>query len=115
VIISLNPVGEWAIMIVFVLELFAGVCAFSTIAFIGLASVSKLRPDLDEELGVDLGILRLTEDHLIGHRGAVLDLDGVIDEKMRNVAPKEAKSTPRAASGSLIIRLRPNRWKALRQ
>jgi hypothetical protein len=30
-------------------------------------------------------------------------------------APKEAKSTPRAASGSLIIRLRPNRWKALRQ
>jgi hypothetical protein len=85
-------------MMVFVLELFGGLCAFSTIAFIGLASASKLRPDLDEEVGVDLEILRLTEDRLIGHRGAVLDLDGAVDrsasptrrpEKMRNVAPKD--------------------------
>ena len=114
-------------MIVFLLELFGGFCAFSTIAFIGLASVSKLRPDLDEEVGVDLEILRLTKDQLSRHWEADLDLDAVIDdaghfavpsrrpEKIRSVAPKEAESTPRAASGSLIIRLRPNRWKALRQ
>ena len=76
-------------MIVFILELFGGVCAFSTIAFIGLASVSKLRPDLDEEVGVDLEILRLTEDHLIRQRGAVLDLDGVIEAVDHSGSPNE--------------------------
>ncbi len=35
-------------MIALVLELCGGVCALSTIAFLGLASVSKLRPDLKE-------------------------------------------------------------------
>jgi hypothetical protein len=32
-------------MIALVLELYAGVCAFSTIAFLTLASVSKMMPD----------------------------------------------------------------------
>jgi hypothetical protein len=32
-------------MIVFVLELFGGVCAISTIVFLALASVSKAMPD----------------------------------------------------------------------
>jgi hypothetical protein len=40
-------------MIALVLELCGGVCAFSTIAFLALASVSKLRPDLEEELDAD--------------------------------------------------------------
>jgi len=41
-------------MIALVLELCGGVCAFSTIVFLALASVSKLRPDLerDETAGV---------------------------------------------------------------
>jgi hypothetical protein len=74
-------------MIVFLLELFGGVCAFSTIAFIGLASVSKLRPDLDEEGGADLEILLLTKDHLSRHWEADLDLDAVIDDAGRSAAP----------------------------
>ena len=34
-------------MIAFVLELCGGVCAFSTIAFLALASASKSSPDLE--------------------------------------------------------------------
>ena len=66
-------------MIALVLELCGGVCAFSAIAFLGLASVSKLRPDLEEERDADLETLLLTEDQLTRHRWADLDLGGLID------------------------------------
>ena len=79
-------------MIALVLELCCGVCAFSTIAFLGLASVSKLRPDLEEELDVDLEMLLLTEDQLTGHRGADLDLGGLIDGA---AAGRSISATPR--------------------
>jgi hypothetical protein len=79
-------------MIALVLELCGGVCAFSTIAFLGLASVSKLRPDLEEELfDADLEMLLLTEDQLTGHPGADLDLGGVID----GAAGRSISATPR--------------------
>jgi hypothetical protein len=38
-----------AMMIALVLELCGGVCAFSTIVFLALASVSKLMPDLERD------------------------------------------------------------------
>jgi hypothetical protein len=38
-----------AIMIALVLELCGGVCAFSTIVFLALASVSKSMPDLERD------------------------------------------------------------------
>jgi hypothetical protein len=79
VLISPNHAGELAIVIVLVLEIFSGVCALSTIAFIGLASVSKLRPDLDEEAGVDLELLLRTDDQFRRRREADLDLGGIID------------------------------------
>jgi hypothetical protein len=41
-------------MIAPVLELCGGVCALSTIIFLAVALVSKLMPDLEEELGADL-------------------------------------------------------------
>jgi hypothetical protein len=36
-------------MVALVFEIYGGVCLFSLIAFLILASVAKLRPDLDEE------------------------------------------------------------------
>ena len=36
-------------MIALILELCCGVCAFSTVVFLALASVSKLMPDLERE------------------------------------------------------------------
>jgi hypothetical protein len=39
-----------AMMIALVLELCGGVCAFSTIVFLALASVSKLMPDLERDV-----------------------------------------------------------------
>jgi hypothetical protein len=89
-------------MMVFVLELFGGVCAFSTIAFIGLASVSKLRPDLDEEGGTDLEILLLTEDQL-GKRWRVdLDLRNVIDGAALEPPGPKKKKMPRLKRMNLI-------------
>jgi hypothetical protein len=41
-------------MIALVLELCGGVCALSTIVFLAVLMVSKLMPDLEEELGADL-------------------------------------------------------------
>jgi hypothetical protein len=36
-------------MVALVFEVYGAVCFFSLIAFLGLAAVAKLRPDLDEE------------------------------------------------------------------
>jgi len=91
-------------MIALVLELCCGVCAFSTIAFLGLASVSKLRPDLEEELDVDLEMLLLTEDQLTGHRGADLDLGGLID----GAAGRSISATPRPKKKKMSRLKRPN-------
>jgi hypothetical protein len=41
-------------MVALVFEIYGAVCVFSLIAFLVLASVAKLRPDLDEE-AVDIG------------------------------------------------------------
>ena len=92
-------------MIALVLELCCGVCAFSTIAFLGLASVSKLRPDLEEELDADLEMLLLTEDQLTGHRGADLDLGGLIDGA---AAGRSISATPRPKKKKMSRLKRPN-------
>src|SRR5271154_6484803 len=94
-----------------ILEVCGGVWAFSTIAFLALASVSRSRPDLEDECVADLEMLLLREDQLTRHRGAHLDLCGVIDSAGRSASatprPKK-KKMPRLKSQNLLhARLRP--------
>jgi hypothetical protein len=83
IIVAQSAGAKRAMMIALVLELCGGVCAFSAIAFLGLASVSKLRPDLEEERDADLEMLLLTEDRWCGRSFHIRDA---------------AASTPRAAA-----------------
>ena len=73
------------------LELCCGVCAFSTIAFLGLASVSKLRPDLEEEIDADLRLhlpprrlRRIVEDEVSGTDAANGDPTSLIQSTLRD-------------------------------
>ena len=66
-------------MITLVFEVYGGVCLFSLMAFLVLAAVAKLRPDLDEE---ELGFVEL-EKKLVGSEqsGDALSLEPPIIEE----------------------------------
>ena len=79
-------------MITLVFEVYGGVCLFSLMAFLVLAAVAKLRPDLDEE---ELGFVEL-EKKLVGSEqsGDALSLEPpIIEEAFWSEPPRPVKQS----------------------
>jgi len=88
-------------MVALVFEIYGGVCLFSLMAFLVLAAVAKLRPDLDEE---ELGFVEL-EKKLVGSEqsGDALSLEPpIIEEPFWSPPARPVKQSKR------LVRLRPH-------
>jgi hypothetical protein len=96
------------LVITVILELFVGVCASSTVCFLYLLSIGKLRPDLEEDF--DAGNPSCDGRQAHWALGADLDLGGVIDGatgrsnigdtrtgEKEDAAPEKAVATSREA------------------
>jgi hypothetical protein len=80
-------------MVALVFEVYGAVCFFSLIAFLVLASVAKLRPDLDEDL-VELEKLK----KLISaeQTGDAFQVDApIIEDEPRSAPARPVKQTKR--------------------
>jgi hypothetical protein len=89
-------------MIALVFEVYGAVCFFSLLAFLVLASVAKLRPDLDEE---ELDLVELEKLKKLvrsEHFGNALPVEDPIVELSRSAPPRPVKPSKR------LIQRRPH-------
>jgi hypothetical protein len=81
-------------VITLVFEVYGGVCLFSLMAFLVLAAVAKLRPDLDEE---ELGFVELEKKLVRSEQsGDALSLEPpIIEEAFWSEPPRPVKPSKR--------------------
>jgi hypothetical protein len=80
-------------MVALVFEIYGAVCFFSLVAFLVLAAMAQLRPDLDEDL-VELEKLK----KLISaeQAGDAFQVDGpIIEDEPRSAPPRPVRQTKR--------------------
>jgi hypothetical protein len=84
-------------MVALFFEIYGAVCVFSLIAFLVLASVAKLRPDLDEDL------LELEKLVNAKQSSGAFQVDApIIEDEPRSAPPRPVKQTKR------LIHTRPH-------
>jgi hypothetical protein len=89
-------------MVALVFEVYGAVCFFSLIAFLVLAAVAKLRPDLDEE-ELDLVELEKLKKLVRSEQsGDAFPVDAPIVELSRSAPPRPVKPSKR------LIQRRPH-------
>ena len=80
-------------MIALVFGVYGALCFLSLIAFLGLAAVAKLRPDLDEE-GFEIGDLASSE-----QLGNALQVEDPTKVLSRSAPPRPVKQSKRLIQG----------------
>jgi hypothetical protein len=91
-------------MVALVFELYGAFCLLSLIAFLVLAAVAKLRPDLDEE-AVDIGAVEKLKKLANSEQfvNALPVEDPIIEHASRSAPPRPVKQSKR------LIQRRPHR------
>jgi hypothetical protein len=87
-------------MVALVFEVYGAFCIFSLIAFLVLASVAKLRPDLDEDIDELEKLKKLVSSEQVGNALPVEDL--IIKDPSRSEPSRTVKQSKR------LIQRRPH-------
>jgi hypothetical protein len=87
-------------MVALVFEVYGAFCFFSLIVFLGLASVAKLRPDLDEDSDEFEKLKKLVSSEQLGN--ALPVKDPIIEDPSRSLPVRTVKQSKRR------IQRRPN-------